>query len=128
MTMAITRTKCLPSFSVFLGLLCFAAFAIGGETGEGVWALGVMTAAGLFFLLAGRSEIVRGLRGDGRDEYWERLDFRAAAFSGLAAIAAIIGMCLWEWAHGRDGSPYAQLGAARRRVVPGPLGVLRWRS
>ena len=51
-------------------------------------------------------------RGDGRDEYWERLDIHATALAGLVAFAATIGMCVWEWGHGRDGSPYTQLGAA----------------
>jgi hypothetical protein len=51
------------------------------------------------------------LRGDGRDEYWERIDIHATALAGLVVITAIIVMCLWEWAHGRDGSPYTALGA-----------------
>ena len=29
----------------------------------------------------------------------------------MVIIVAIIGACLWEWAHGRQGSPYSQLGA-----------------
>ena len=59
----------------------------------------------------GRSDLIRGLRGDGRDEYWARIDLHATALSGFAVITAVIVMCFWEWAHGRDGSPYAQLGA-----------------
>jgi hypothetical protein len=29
----------------------------------------------------------------------------------MLLIGAVIAMCFWEWAHGRDGTPYAQLGA-----------------
>jgi hypothetical protein len=30
------------------------------------------------------------LRGDGRDEYWERIDVHATALTGLVVIAPII--------------------------------------
>jgi hypothetical protein len=43
-------------------------------------------------------------------------------------ICAIIGMCLWEWAHGRDGAPYAQLGAIGGVTYAVALAVLRLRS
>ena len=108
----LTRTRWfLPLFSLGLGLLCLAAFWIGDDLRSGLAALAVMAGAGLVFLLGGRSEMVRGLRGDGRDEYWERIDVHATYLAGLATFGLIIGMCLWEWAHGRDGSPYTQLGA-----------------
>jgi hypothetical protein len=45
-----------------------------------------MTALGLVFLLGGRSETIRGLRGDGRDERFELIDLKATAFAGLAII------------------------------------------
>ena len=41
------------------------------------------------------SEVIRGLRGDGRGEYWARVDLLATTFAGLVAITAIIGMCRW---------------------------------
>ena len=72
--------------------------------------------------------MVRGLRGDGRDEYWERIDLRATALAGSVLIAIVIGMCLWEWAHGRDGSPYTQLGALAGVSYVLALAVLRLRS
>ena len=100
----------LPAFALVLGVACLAAFWIGGNPGDGVAALGVMTAAALFFGLGGRSETIRGWRGDGRDERFERMDVAATAIAGHVVIGAIVVMCLWEWAHGRDGSPYTQLG------------------
>jgi hypothetical protein len=78
--------------------------------------------------LGGRSDMIRGLRGDGRDEYWERIDVHATALTGIVVITVIIGMCLWEWAHGRDGSPYAQLGAIGGVAYVASLAVLRLRS
>ncbi len=63
------------------------------------------------FAFGGRSETIRGLRGDGRDEYWTALDRDATLLAGLVVILVLIAMCLWEWAHGRDGSPYSRIAA-----------------
>ena len=43
-------------------------------------------ALGALVLFGGRSETIRGLRGDGRDERFRAIDMRATAISGLAAI------------------------------------------
>ncbi len=40
----------------------------------------------MLFLAGGRFDLVRGLRGDGRDEYWERLDVHASYLAGLVTI------------------------------------------
>ena len=118
----------LPAFSVFLGGLFLAAFWAGGNPRDGLFALGLMTAIAAVVLLGGRSEMIRGLRGDGRDEYWERLDARATLFSGVVTLTVIIGMCLWEWGHGRDGAPYTALGAIGGLAYLGGLVVLRLRA
>ena len=36
---------------------------------------------------------------------------RAALTSGYVLLAVVLGAFVWEIAHGRDGQPYAQLGA-----------------
>jgi hypothetical protein len=127
--MSLTRTKWwMPLFSLFLGVLCFGAFAIGGDVGAGVWALGVMGVLAVAMLLGGRSEMVRGLRGDGRDEYWERMDVHASYLAGMTLLALVLGMCLWEWGNGRSGTPYAQLAAISGVAYLLALGLLRWRS
>jgi Ni/Fe-hydrogenase subunit HybB-like protein len=109
---AMTRTSSfLPLFSVGLGVACLAAFWAGGDLESGFLSLAIMGGFGLVILVGGRSDLIRGLRGDGRDEYWERIDVHATAIAGLAVLTTVIVMCLWEWGHGRDGSPYAQLGA-----------------
>jgi hypothetical protein len=101
----------LPLFCVMLGSGCLAAFWAGGNRNQGLFSLALLGGLGVIFLLGGRSETIRGLRGDGRDEYWQTLDLTATALAGLVLIAAVIAMCFWEWAHGRDGTPYSQLGA-----------------
>jgi hypothetical protein len=126
---ALHKTKWfLPLFSVALGVLFLAALWAGGERRAGLESLAVMAGLGLLFLLGGRSDLIRGLRGDGRDEYWQRLDVHATALAGSVLIAVVIGMCAWEWSHGRDGSPYVQLGAIAGVAYVAALGVLRWRS
>ena len=126
---AMTRTSWfLPMFSVGLGVACLAAFWIGGQPGSGLWALGVMLVFALLFAVGGRFDLIRGLRGDGRDEYWARIDVHATALSGIVVISAVIVMCLWEWAHGRDGSPYSQLGAIGGVAYVLAIAGLRLRS
>jgi hypothetical protein len=101
----------LPVFSLALGACALIAFWHGGDLGQGLISFAILAAVGAVFAFGGRSETIRGLRGDGRDEYWARLDLNATAVAGIVLIALVIGMCFWEWGHGRDGSPYAQLGA-----------------
>jgi hypothetical protein len=62
-------------------------------------------------LFGGRSETIRGLRGDGRDERFRRIDIHATALAGLAVIIAIIIAFVIEMARGHSGSPYTWLGA-----------------
>jgi hypothetical protein len=110
--MRITRSKWfLPLFSVALGLLLFAAQWVGGNPGSGLVSLGIMIAFGAVVLLGGRSETIRGLRGDGRDERFRQIDIHATAIAGLAVIIAIIAAFVVELARGHDGSPYGWLGA-----------------
>jgi hypothetical protein len=118
----------LPVFTVVLGAALGGAQWKGGdrETGLTSIALFVAIAAVLFF--GGRSETIRMIRGDGRDERWARIDLAATALSGLTVIMAIIVACGWEWAHGRDGSPFVQLGAIAGVAYLAALGVLRVRS
>jgi hypothetical protein len=110
--MRITRSKLfLPLFSVALGLLLLAAQWVGGNPGSGLVSLGIITAFGALVLFGGRSETVRGLRGDGRDERFRQIDIHATAIAGLAVITAIIIAFVVELARGRDANPYGWLGA-----------------
>ena len=125
----ITRSKWfLPSFSFVLGLVILAVAWLGGQPGEGVAALVGLTAFGLFFLLAGRSETVRGLRGDGRDERFARIDLQATAVAGSALLVALIVAWLVAIARGQSGSPYDWLLAVGGLAYLLAVAWFRWRG
>jgi hypothetical protein len=118
----------LPLFAVALGVVIFAAQWIGGDARSGLVSLAIMTVFGGFVLLGGRSETIRGLRGDGRDERFRQLDLTATAFAGIVVITTIIVAFIIEVARGHDGSPYAWLGAIAGLAYLVAIVVLRLRS
>ncbi|HVX41069.1 MAG TPA: hypothetical protein VHB25_15995 [Gemmatimonadaceae bacterium] len=125
----LTRTKWfLPLFSLALGVLMLVAQWIGGDPGSGLASLAIMAALGVVFLAGGRSETIRGLRGDGRDERFCQLDIRATAFAGTAAIAAIIVGFMVDVATGGNGAPYTWLGAIAGVAYLGAVVYQRIRS
>ncbi len=110
--MRITRTKWfLPLFAVGLGLVMFGAQWVGGDPGSGLGSLAIMSAFGALVLFGGRSETIRGLRGDGRDERFRQIDVNATAVAGVAVVCAVIVAFVVEIARGHSGSPYTWLGA-----------------
>ena len=110
--MQITRSKWfVPLFAVALGVIVFVAQWIGGDPGGGLVSFAIVAGFGLLVLLGGRSETIRGLRGDGRDERFRQIDIHATAIAGLAVISAIIIASIVELARGHDGDPYGWLGA-----------------
>ena len=120
----ITRSKWfLPVFSLVLGLVMLAVSWLGGSPGQGLISLAVLAAFGLIILLAGRSETVLGLRGDGRDERFAQIDLHATALSGLAVIVALIVAWLVATARGQSGSPYDWLLADRRAGLRARRGL-----
>ena len=125
----VTRSKWfLPSFSLALGLVMLAVSWLGGSPGQGVISLAVLAAFGLIILLAGRSETVRGLRGDGRDERFAQIDLQATALSGLAVIVALIVAWLVATARGQSGSPYDWLLAIGGLAYLLAVAWFRWRG
>jgi hypothetical protein len=127
--MQMTKTKWfLPLFAVALGLVMLAAQWVGGNPGSGLVSLGILTAFGTLILLGGRSETIRGLRGDGRDERFRMIDVHASALAGLVVIAAIIIGFVVEIARGHDGNPYGWLGAAAGIAYLVAIAVLRIRG
>ncbi len=108
----VTKTRWfLPLFAVALGLLFFTVQWIGDDPKGGLVSLGIMVAFGALILVGGRSETIRGLRGDGRDERFAMIDLKATAFAGMVLIGTVIGAFAVEMARGEDGSPYSLLGA-----------------
>jgi hypothetical protein len=126
---AFTRSKWfLPLFSVSMGAVLLAASWLGGQPVAGLVSLAVMTAFGLVILLGGRSETIRGLRGDGRDERFAQIDLRATAFTGLVLIVALIVAWLVEIARGQSGNPYSWLLAISGLSYLIAVVILRWRG
>ena len=135
--MHITKATCthvarskwfLPLFAITLGLIAFIAQWIGGDPGSGLVSLAILTGFGALFLLGGRSETIRGLRGDGRDERFRQIDIHATAIAGLAVITAIIVAFLVDVARGHSGSPYSWLGATAGIAYLAAVTVFRLRG
>ena len=128
-TMAMLRNKWfLPLFSLALGVGCLVAFWVGGNPGQGLASLGILAAAGAIFLFGGRSETIRGLRGDGRDERFAQIDLQATALSGLAVIVALIVAWLVASARDQSGSPYDWLLAIGGLAYLLAVAWFRWRG
>jgi hypothetical protein len=117
-----------PAFAASLGLILLAAYWIGGHPATGLGGLGLMVAIAVVLVFGGRSDTIRGLRGDGRDERFAMIDLRASAFAGLAVISAVIVGFLVEIGEGHTGSPYTWLAAIGGLVYLVAIGVLRSRS
>ena len=75
----------LPAFTIFLGLCLGGAQWKGGDRQTGLTSIAFFVAIAAVFALGGRSETIRMIRGDGRDERWARIDLTATALTGLGA-------------------------------------------
>lgn len=127
--MRITRSRWfLPLFALTLGVAVFAAEWAGGDLSGGLIALAIMGAFALVVLLGGRSETIRGLRGDASDERFRRIDVHATALAGLAVTSAVIVGFLVEVARGHDGNPYGWLGAVGGLVYVAAVAFFRIRG
>jgi len=127
--MRITKSKWFtPLFALGLGVVLLVAQWIGGSPRSGLWSLAIMAAFGGLLLFGGRSETIRGLRGDGRDERFRQIDIHATALAGLAVLSAIIIAFVVELARGHDGSPYGWLGAIGGLTYLAAIIVFRLRG
>ena len=110
--MQLTRSRWFLALqAVALGIVVFAAQSVGGDPVSGLESLGIMTAFGALILFGGRSETIRGLRGDGRDERFRNIDLHATALSGRAIGLAIVIGSLVEFAQGNSPGLYGWLAA-----------------
>jgi hypothetical protein len=126
----IARSKWyLPAFSLVIGLVMLAVSWLGGHLAQGLISLAVLAGFGLVILLAGRrSETIRGLSGEGRDERFAQMDLKATAVSGLAVIVALIAAWLVATARGQSGQPYDWLLAIAGLAYALAVGWFRWRG
>jgi hypothetical protein len=92
--MHITKTKWfLPTLVVGAAGIFFLAMWAGGlGTGKSAsFALGMLSVAAIF-LLGGRSETIRGMRGDGTDERFRQIALEATTVScGVLVVAIFVG-------------------------------------
>ena len=87
------------------GVAVWVASVIAHHTGDGVWALGtsVVVAAGL--AAGGRSELVRGLRGDGDERAMHIQSVTNMIVLNVAALVAVVGSVV-EQARGVHSGPW----------------------
>jgi ABC-type transport system involved in cytochrome bd biosynthesis fused ATPase/permease subunit len=86
-----------------------------------------MLVAGVAFVALSRtSETVDGLL-HRKDERINRIDSEASLFAGMTLIAVVLAAFVVEIAQGRDGQPYAALGAVAGVAYVAALVVLRFR-
>jgi hypothetical protein len=118
-----------PAISLALGLLLFAAAAVGGDPATGLAMLAVMVVYSLLLVaLGGRSETVGILSGRPADERLATFSIHATAFAGIAAILVAIGGFLWSIAHGQSGNDFAIVAATGGVAYLGALVWFRWRG
>jgi hypothetical protein len=118
----------LPLFSVAIGCAILAAQWIGGNLRGGLWSLLAMCGFAALLAVGGRSDTIRGIRGDGRDERFRVIDVTATAIAGTAVILTLIAVWLVELARGHDGSPYGELMAVGGLSYIAAVAFLRWRG
>jgi hypothetical protein len=98
----------VPGLGVVGGLVYLGAEAIGGKPKLGLVMFGVMVVYALGVFFGGRrSETIRGLHGEGRDERFAMLDQRATGFTAWVLSLALLGGFAFEAANGRSGMQYA---------------------
>ena len=100
-----------PLLAIFLGAVLLAVLSIGGHPQEGTLAFAIMVAFAIFLLAGERSDTVRALRGDGRDERFELIQLKAATLAARVVLLAVVALFLVEVARGNSGSPYDWLSA-----------------
>jgi hypothetical protein len=119
----------VPAICLVVGVAYFVAATAGGKLQLGLEMFGVMAVFGVGILLfGGRSETIRGLRGDERDERFVMLDLRASAYTALVLVLSILGGFIFEISQGRSGAPYFWLGAIAGVTYLICVAILRIRS
>ncbi|HVV89787.1 MAG TPA: hypothetical protein VHB53_04780 [Solirubrobacterales bacterium] len=109
---AIRRSRWFqPLLAILAGAVLLIVLAVGGHPDEGPPAFAIMVAFAIFLLAGERSDTVRALRGDGRDERFELMRLRAATLAARVVLLAVVALFLVEVARGNSGEPYGWLSA-----------------
>ncbi len=128
MRMCKTSKWTVPVFSLVLGAVVCAALTIAGRLDDGLWCLGSMVIFAAVFAFGGRSETIRGLRGDGRDERFHAMDMRATLIAGWVVIVAVIIASVVSAVNGHNGAPYNWLAALAGLTYIASIAWLRIRG
>lgn len=118
----------LPAVFLCFGLALGLTQWVAGRRADGALVLAFMTVIAALFAFGGRSETIRIVRGDERDERWLVVDTRATSFAGLVVLVAVVVAGLWQTAHGRSPEPFAPLAVLAAVSYIGSLIWLRQRS
>lgn len=118
----------IPVVSLGLGAAVCAAMTIAGRLGDGLWCLGTMVIFAGVFAFGGRSETIRGLRGDGRDERFHAMDMRATLTAGTVVMIAVIVASVVSAVNGHNGAPYNWLAALAGLTYIASIAWLRIRG
>ena len=118
-----------PAFGLMLGVLFFAASALGGQPSVGLGMFAVMVIWSGFLLVFGsRSEMIGALGGRPVDERMASINLLATAAAGTIALLVALGGFLWAIAHGQSGSDFAVVAAAGGIAYLAALLWFRWRG
>jgi len=101
----------IPLFALAIGFVFLGVEWSAGHPTHGLEEFAIMAGVGAVFAFGGRSETIRGLRGDGSDERFRMIDRNATLLAGFVLIVWVIVAFLVEIAQNRSGSPYALMGA-----------------
>jgi hypothetical protein len=119
----------MPVFGLLMGVLLFAASAVGGQPMFGLGMFAVMAIySAVLVAFGGRSDIVGVLRNQPADERLAGHDQAATAVAGIAAILVALGGFLWQIAHGQSGLDFALVAAAAGIGYLVALLWFRWRA
>ena len=109
---AIRRSRWFqPLLAILVGAVLMVVLSIGGHPQYGPLAFAILVGFAIFLLASERSDTVRALRGDGRDERFELIRLRAAALAARVVLLAVVVLFLVEVARGGSGAPYVWLSA-----------------
>jgi|GEM_PF-789715 len=100
-----------PLLAILAGALLLIVLAVGGHAAEGPPAFAILVAFAIFLYAGSRSDTVRALRGDRRDERFELIQLRASTLAARVVLLAVVALFLAGLARGRSGEPYGWLSA-----------------
>jgi hypothetical protein len=100
-----------PLLAILLGAVLLAVLSLGGHPQEGTLAFAIMVGFAILLLAGERSDTVRALRGDRRDERFELIRLKAATLAARVVLLAVVAFFPVEVARGNSGAPYDWLSA-----------------